>query len=170
VLLLSARMGALAQRIGPRLPMTVGPLVVAFGLLLFTRVEPGQSYLGAVLPGALVFGLGLAITVAPLTSAVLAAVDDHHLGVGSGVNNAVARVAGLLAVAVLPAVAGIDTGSAAGVSDGFTTAMVVAAVLCAAGGGVAFVTVRTARPHAPVTQASVLQPCHAPCVASDKAA
>lgn len=170
MLLLSARAGALAQRIGPRLPMTVGPLVVALGLLLFTRVDPGQSYFSAVLPAALVFGLGLATTVAPLTSAVLAAVDDHHLGVGSGVNNAVSRVAGLLAVAVLPAVAGLDTGSAEGVSDGFATAMVVAAVLCAAGGAVAFLTVRTGRLHAPVTQASVLQPCHAPCVASDRAA
>jgi len=167
---LSARAGALAQRVGPRLPMTVGPLVVALGLLLFTRVEPGQSYLGTVFPAAVVFGLGLATTVAPLTSAVLAAVDDHHLGVGSGVNNAVSRVAGLLAVAVLPAVAGIDTGSVEGVSDGFATAMVIAAVLCVAGGAVAFLTVRTARRHVPVTQASVLQPCHDPCVASDVAA
>ena len=100
---LSSRSGALAQRIGPRLPMTVGPIVIAIGLLLFTRIAPGQSYVGAVLPAAIVFGLGLSCTVAPLTATVLASVDDAELGVASGVNNAAARLAGLLAVAVLPA-------------------------------------------------------------------
>src|SRR4029078_6998999 len=68
MLLLSSRMGALAQRIGPRIPMTVGPIVVGLGMLLFTRVEPGVSYWSAVFPGAVVFGLGLACTVAPLTA------------------------------------------------------------------------------------------------------
>src|SRR5207302_5244156 len=96
MLALSARAGALAQRTGPRLPMTVGPMVVAAGMLLFRRVVPGASYASAVLPAAVVLGLGLSITVAPLTAAVLAAVEERHLGVGSAVNNAVARVAGLV--------------------------------------------------------------------------
>ncbi|MEJ7582658.1 MAG: DHA2 family efflux MFS transporter permease subunit, partial [Acidimicrobiales bacterium] len=108
MLAFSARAGQVAQRIGPRLPMTVGPLVIATGLLLLSRVAPGSGYISSVLPAVVVFGFGLAMTVAPLTSAVLAAVDDHHLGVGSGVNNAVARVAGLLSVALLPAISGLD--------------------------------------------------------------
>ena len=95
--------GALAQRIGPRLPMTVGPLVVAAGTALFALVEPGVSYWEGVFPGAVVLGAGLAITVAPLTATVLGAVEDDHAGVASAINNAVARIAGLLAIAVLPA-------------------------------------------------------------------
>lgn len=132
MLLLSGRAGALAQRIGPRLPMTVGPLVVAVGLLLMMRIRPGTTWVATVLPAAVVFGLGLALTVAPLTAAVLAAVDDRHVGVASGVNNAVARAAQLLAVAVLPAVAGI---TGAGYNDptvltqGFRRAAAVTAVL-----------------------------------------
>lgn len=168
MLALSARAGALAQRVGPRLPMTVGPLVVALGLVLFARIEPGASYATTVLPAAVVFGLGLAFTVAPLTAAVLGAVDDHHLGVGSGVNNAVARVAGLLAVALLPAVAGLDTSSPEGVTGGFGRAMVVAAGVCAAGGLIAFVTVRTARAHETIPTADVSQPCHHPSVTASR--
>jgi len=108
MLLLSARAGALAQRIGPRLPMTVGPLVCALGVMLMLRIGPDASYLFDVLPAVTVFGLGLAATVAPLTATVLASAEDRHAGVASGVNNAVARAAGLLAVAVLPAVAGLS--------------------------------------------------------------
>ena len=114
MLTLSSWSGALAQRIGPRLPMTVGPLGVAAGLLLFSRVGPGTSYFSAVLPAALVFGAGLVLTVAPLTATVLAAVDDARVGVASGVNNAVSRLAGLLAVALLPRLVGLDT---SGVGD-----------------------------------------------------
>jgi EmrB/QacA subfamily drug resistance transporter len=166
MLVLSSRAGVLAQRVGPRLPMTVGPLLVAAGLLLFRRVEPGASYVEAVLPAAIVFGSGLVLTVAPLTSAVLVAVDERHLGVASGVNNAVARLGGLLAVAVLPALAGLDPGSAspAAVSAGFARAMTIAAAACAAGGVVAFATIRRSTPVPAVTQASVDQPCHHPCV------
>ena len=87
---------------GPRIPMTIGPLGVAGGLLLWTRVDAGSTYVGAVLPGAIVFGLGLSLTVAPLTATIMASADEEHLGVASGVNNAVARLAGLLAVALLP--------------------------------------------------------------------
>jgi EmrB/QacA subfamily drug resistance transporter len=111
MLVLSARAGALAGRIGPRRPMTFGPVVVACGLLLMLRIGPGAGYLTHVLPAVIVFGLGLALTVAPLTAAVLGAASSRHAGVASGVNNAVARTAGLLAVAVLPAVTGL-TGAA----------------------------------------------------------
>src|SRR5206468_2936112 len=83
--------GALAQRIGPRLPMTLGPVVAGAGLALLSRVGPGTTYVRAVLPGVAVLGLGLALTVAPLTAAVLAAIDEHHVGVGSAINNATAR-------------------------------------------------------------------------------
>ena len=88
MLALSSRAGALAQRIGPRWPMTIGPVVVGVGLTLLAPIDGGSTYLTGVLPGMVVFGLGLAITVAPLTAAVLAAVDDHHAGVGSAINNA----------------------------------------------------------------------------------
>jgi EmrB/QacA subfamily drug resistance transporter len=111
MLVLSGRSGALAQRIGPRTQLVVGPMVVAAGMLLLTRVTPGASYLGAVLPGIAVFALGLAIVVAPVTATVLAAAPDRYVGVASGVNNAIARSGGLLAIAVLPAVAGL-TGAA----------------------------------------------------------
>jgi hypothetical protein len=151
--------------------MTVGPVVVAVGLLLLSRVHAGASYFSAVLPALVVFGLGLALTVAPLTATVLAAVDEAHLGAGSGVNNAVARIAGLLAVAVLPTAAGIRIGGPAGdFSAGFSRAMVISAVLCLAGAAIAFATIRTATRVAPATQASVLHPCHDPCLAEEPGA
>jgi hypothetical protein len=139
MLLLSPRMGALSGR--PRLPMTAGPIVAGIGLALMARVTPGHGYVGTVLPAVVVFGLGLSITVAPLTSTVLRAVPDDQVGVASGVNNAVARLAGLVAVAVLPIVAGVsDVG---GLGPGFSRAMLFAAALCWVGGVVAFVTIRT---------------------------
>jgi predicted MFS family arabinose efflux permease len=101
---LAKRAGALADRYGPRLFMGVGPLVAAGGIALFQRVGPNAGYLSELLPGMLVFGLGLVLTVAPLTATVLAAVDAHHAGVASGTNNAIARVAGLIAIAALGAV------------------------------------------------------------------
>ena len=91
MLALSARSGALAARIGPRLQMTVGPLLVALGTLLMTRIEAGATYGADVLPAVLVMGLGLATVVAPLSATALAAVADRHAGVGSGVNTTVAR-------------------------------------------------------------------------------
>ncbi|MCU1373644.1 MAG: transporter [Actinomycetia bacterium] len=162
MLVLSSHAGALAQRIGPRLPMTVGPLLVAAGLLWLGQVGPGDRYLSAVLPAVLVFGLGLSTTVAPLTAAVMAAVDEHHLGVGSAVNNAVARLAGLLAVAVLPSVAGVELAGSAGGLPGYGRALGISAALCVAGGTIAAVTIRRGRPTEPTIQASVLQPCHGP--------
>ncbi|MDX3854039.1 MFS transporter [Streptomyces sp. AK02-01A] len=106
-LLLSARSGALGQKIGPRIPLTVGPLLCAGGLLLMLRVGQGSSYLADVLPALLLMGLGLVTLVAPLTATVLASVDTARAGLASGVNNAVARAAGLLAVAALPLLAGM---------------------------------------------------------------
>ena len=94
MLALSARAGQLADRIGPRLPMTIGPLGIAAGLMLVSRVRAEASYLGTILPGLLVFGLGLSLTVAPLTATVLAAASARHAGIASGVNNAISRGAG----------------------------------------------------------------------------
>lgn len=102
--LLSRRFGALTDRVGPRVTMTAGPLVAAAGALLLLRVDETASYLGTLLPAVLVFGLGLAMTVAPLTATVLNAVPERHAGIASGVNNAVARVAGLVAIAAVGAV------------------------------------------------------------------
>lgn len=146
MLVLSPVIGGFAQRVGPRLPMTVGPFVVAGGLALLTRAVPGSSYAAGVLPGVLVFGLGLAVTVAPLTATVLAAVDEQHVGTASGVNNAVARTAGLLAVALLPPVAGLSGDGAGALGAGFARGMLVAAGLCVAGGVVAFLTIDRAVP------------------------
>jgi EmrB/QacA subfamily drug resistance transporter len=101
---LSPRFGAFTARVGPRLPMAAGPIVGGLGLLLLLRVGVDPSYPGEVLPALIVFGLGLSATVAPLTTTVLNAVDERNAGIASGVNNAIARVAGLLAIAVLGAV------------------------------------------------------------------
>jgi EmrB/QacA subfamily drug resistance transporter len=98
---LSRRFGALADRFGPHLFMAGGPLVAAAGLLLFLRVGPDPAYLGELLPALVVFGVGLAMTVAPLTATVLAGADQEHAGVASGVNNAIARVAGLIGIALI---------------------------------------------------------------------
>ena len=104
---LSPRWGRLASGTGPRLPMTLGPIVGGFGLLLLLRVGSGADYLADVLPGILVFGLGLSATVAPLTATVLDSVDERHVGIASGVNNGVSRVAGLLSIAVLGAIVSV---------------------------------------------------------------
>lgn len=101
---LSPRWGRLASGTGPRLPMSAGPIVGGIGLLLLLLVGPSADYPTEVLPGILVFGLGLSATVAPLTATVLDSVEERHVGIASGVNNGVSRVAGLLAIAVLGAV------------------------------------------------------------------
>jgi MFS family permease len=137
MLLLSARMGRLAQRIGPRWPMTIGPLVAGAGLALLARIGFSASYPLDVLPALLVFGLGMSVTVAPLTATVLAAAPHHQVGVASAINNDVARAAGLLAVAVLPGLAGISQHAydhPALLSTGFHHAVFIAAGMCAFGG------------------------------------
>ncbi|MEU0189313.1 MFS transporter [Streptomyces afghaniensis] len=107
MLLLSARSGELADRIGPRIPLTVGPLLCAAGMLLMLRVGPGASYVADVLPALVVLGLGMVTLVAPLTATVLGSVDVSRAGLASGINNAAARAAGLVAVAALPLLAGM---------------------------------------------------------------
>ena len=156
--LLSSQAGALAQRIGAQLPMTAGPIIAAGGLLLLAGSRPHDGYLTAVLPGVLVFGAGLTLTVAPLTAAVMAAVDARHLGVGSAINNATARIGGLLAVAVVPGLAGLTAASShlAGVSlnDGFTASMRIGAGMLVAGGVIAALTIRRVAPADPPTTAA----------------
>jgi EmrB/QacA subfamily drug resistance transporter len=101
---LSPRFGKIATGIGPRVPMSIGPIVGGIGLLMLMRVNADPNYLTQVLPAILVFGLGLSATVAPLTATALNSVEERHVGIASGINNGVARVAGLLAIAVLGAV------------------------------------------------------------------
>lgn len=148
MLLLSARAGALADRIGPRPLMTVGPLLAAGGFLLATRVGPGASYLTDVLPATVALGLGLSATVAPLTATVLASADEHHAGIASGINNAVARSAGLLAVAIVPVAAGLggaDYTNAAVFDAGFRRSMLIGAALLVAGAVLSALLVRPPR-------------------------
>jgi EmrB/QacA subfamily drug resistance transporter len=143
MLALSGYAGSLGQRIGPRIPMTVGPILMSVAFLLMLRITPGASYVAAVLPGVVVLGLGLVATVAPLTATVLSSVEDHHAGVASGVNNAVARSAQLVAVAAIPLAAGI-TGDVyrdpVAFESGFRTAMWISAALAAIGSVIAFIT------------------------------
>jgi hypothetical protein len=159
---LSARIGRLSQRIGPRLPMTIGPIVAGVGFVLLGRLSPGSHYWTDLLPAVAVFGLGMAFTVAPLSTAVLAAVEDRHKGLGSGVNNAVSRIAGLLAVALLPTAAGFaSAGSITGAvfQSGYHRAMWIAAALCWTGGLVSFVTIRQSTPVRAVPHPNVQQGC-----------
>lgn len=145
MLLLSARSGALAARIGPRLQMTVGPVVIAIGLALFARVGASGSYVTDVLPAVLVWSFGLAINVAPLTATVLSAVPAENAGAASAVNNDVSRAAGLIAVAVLPAAAGLTAASylhKAEFTAGFHTAMFISAGVCLGGALLAGLTIR----------------------------
>lgn len=107
MLLFSSKAGALGSRIGPRWPMTVGPLVAAAGMLLMLRIGEDASFWTDVLPASVVFGAGITVLVAPLTTAVLAAAPMEQTGIASGINNAVARTASLLAVAAIPPIAGI---------------------------------------------------------------
>ncbi|MFJ1808668.1 MULTISPECIES: MFS transporter [unclassified Streptomyces] len=149
MLLLSARSGELAEHIGPRIPLTVGPLLCAAGMLLMLRVGPGASYAADVLPAVLVLGCGMVALVAPLTATVLASVDVSRAGVASGVNNAAARAAGLVAVAALPLLTGMSAEayrSATAFDDAFGRAMVLCAGVLVLGAVVAFATVRRPAP------------------------
>ena len=128
-------MGGIAERIGPRLPLTVGPLLVAGGFLLGLRITEGSDYWTTILPSLLVVSAGMAVTVAPLTSAVMAAVDDKHTGTASGLNNAVSRTGNLFAVALLGGVLAL---SGAALFDGFHTALRVMAATAAAGAAISF--------------------------------
>jgi EmrB/QacA subfamily drug resistance transporter len=160
MLLLSARAGELAQRTGPRWLMTAGPGIAAAGLFLATRIGHNASYLADVLPSVALFGLGLSATVAPLTATVLASAEVRHAGVASGVNNAVARAAGLLAVAGLPLAVGL-TGSGYHQSGllhpAFQRAMVICGFLLVAGGVLSALTIDN-KVLRPVPERPVPQP------------
>lgn len=162
MLVFSRAVGGLAQRIGPRVPMTLGPLCAAAGFALLSRAVPGSNYLTGVLPGVTAFGFGMAITVSPLTAAVLAAVDERYVGVASGANNALSRLATLLAVAVLPLAAGLDTTGTGPLGAGFTRAMLICAGLCVLGGLVAFATIERPVRVAPKLPAGLHQSCQPP--------
>jgi EmrB/QacA subfamily drug resistance transporter len=149
MLTLSGYAGSLSERIGARIPMTVGPLFMAGGFLLMMRVKPGADYFTDVLPSVVVLGIGLVCTVAPLTATVLSSVEDHHAGVASGVNNAIARSAQLMAVAAIPLAAGITGDSYRDpelFSEGFQMAMWISAALAAAGAVLAWFTIAERKP------------------------
>ncbi|MBA6439632.1 MULTISPECIES: DHA2 family efflux MFS transporter permease subunit [Streptomyces] len=146
MLLLSARSGELGKRIGPRIPLTVGPLLCAAGMLLMTRAGVGAVYWRDILPALLVLGLGMVVVVAPLTATVLASVDVARAGLASGVNNAAARAAGLVAVAALPLLAGMGPEayrSADAFSSTFRRAMPICAGVLLLGALLAWRTVRS---------------------------
>jgi len=137
MLMASSTSGKFAQRNGPRWQLVLGPIVIGLGMLMLRNAAPGATYLTGVLPGVLVFGLGLAAVVAPVTATVLASAPDHHAGVASGVNNAVARTGSLLAMAVLPAAVGLtgeDYRNPAVMTSGWQLALVLCAVAAIAGG------------------------------------
>jgi MFS family permease len=143
--LFASRGGALASRIGPRLPMALGPVVCAVGTICLVWVGAGTSYWTGVLPGVVIFGAGLALLVAPLTATVLAAAPDHNAGIASGINNAAARAGSLLAVAALPAVVGLsgdDYQNPAAFTGGYRSAMWICAGLLLVGGIVSGMLIR----------------------------
>jgi EmrB/QacA subfamily drug resistance transporter len=162
MLLFSPQAGALGERIGPRIPMTVGPLVLAAGMVLLAGIERGDDYPEAVLPGVIVFGVGMTIFVAPLTAAVLGALPDERAGIASAVNNAAARLAQLLASTALPAAAGLSATTAVApgaFSDGYRTAMLIAAAIAALGGLISWATIRGGRQRAAPRHPSATQAC-----------
>ncbi|MET0523158.1 MAG: MFS transporter [Nocardioides sp.] len=145
MLFLASRGGALGARIGPRIPMTFGPIVMAVGVFLLLGVGEDVNYLVDVLPGLTVFGLGLALMVASLTATVLAAAPDEHAGIASGVNNAVARAGSLLAVAALPALVGLggeEYADPQAFDAAYGSAMMISAGLLVLGGVVSWFTIR----------------------------
>ncbi|MEV4237950.1 MFS transporter [Nocardia sp. NPDC049737] len=161
MLVLSAPAGRWAQVHGARIPMTLGPLLAALGLVLLLRIGPDTTYLTDVLPGVLVFGLGLSVLVAPLTGAVLGAVPASEAGIASGVNNAVARTAQLLAVAALPGLAGISGSLSDPVEfdRGFGVAMWICVGLLVAGALIAAVLLRAPRRAATLDNVDCMPQC-----------
>ncbi|MDQ6716172.1 MAG: MFS transporter [Actinomycetota bacterium] len=149
LLFFAAKGGELSARIGPRVPMSLGPLVCAVGVALLSRVEAGSSYWLGVLPGVLFFGAGLALLVAPLTATVLAAAPDRYAGIASGINNALARAGSLLAVAALPAAVGLsgaDYQRAPVFSSAYAAAMLICTALLVLGGLVSWLLIRNPGP------------------------
>ncbi|GAB2612672.1 MFS transporter [Paractinoplanes abujensis] len=164
MLVLSARAGALSQRTGPRILMTVGPLICAVALVMMSRIGAGAGYWVDVLPAVVIFGLGLSTLVAPLTATALGALEDSYAGIASGVNNAVARAAGLLSVAVLPLAAGLGGGNltdAGQLHPVYRNTMLICAGLMVAGALLAYLLVPRRLPaHTPAR--SFCDPCAPP--------
>lgn len=133
--LASPLMGKLAVRLGPKIPLTIGPIVVGAGLLLGTRIAEDQAYWTHAFPAILVMSIGMALAVAPLTSTVLAAVEKHQTGMASGLNSAVARLGGLIAVALVGAVL---VGGGEAMLKPFATALMVMGMIAALGGAASF--------------------------------
>jgi len=139
---LSPRFGALAGKFGPRLFMALGPFVAALGFLFMAQFQPNDSYWVHLLPGVLLFALGLSLTVSPLTSAVLGDVDTRHAGVASAVNNAISRVAGLINVAVIGVITGPHLGT-----DGFHKVLWVTALLMVVGSTISAIGIQNHKPQ-----------------------
>lgn len=166
MLLLSARSGEIGARIGPRIPLTVGPLLAAGGLLLLTRAGPGAVYWRDILPALIVLGMGLVAFVAPLTATVLAAVDVDRAGLASGVNNAIARAGGLIAVAALPLLAGFGPESYRSATEfdaAFQRAMPICAGVMVLAALVAWATVRAPREGVPEEKHACTPECKVHC-------
>ena len=145
LLVLSPTAGRLASRIGPRVPMIAGPLIAAAGVAWMSGIRAGVTYPAAILPPTVLFGLGLALTVAPLTATAMSALDDEHAGLASGVSNAVTRAAQLLAVSTLPLLAGMSGLTEIGgeqLSAGFARATWIGAAALVAGAAIVAVTIR----------------------------
>ncbi|MBJ7354018.1 MAG: MFS transporter [Thermoleophilaceae bacterium] len=141
MLFFSARSGAVAQRIGPRLPLTVGPLVIAASLLAMHTIDIDSNYLSGVLPCVVLLAVGLVIVVAPVTATTLASAPDERAGVASAVSNAVSRTGQLFAIALLPALGGLqgnDYDVPGAIVSAFQTAVLFSAVLCAIGAAIAW--------------------------------
>lgn len=174
LLVLSAPSGRLAQRIGPRLQMSLGPIIVAVGVALLGRIDASGNYLTEVLPAASMFGLGLAITVAPLTSTAMSSAPPRRAGIASAINNTVARTGSLLFVAVLPPLAGITGASYLHPSQfqtGFHAATIIASLVCAAGGVLAGFTISNPRVEPPVAERAEFScPISAPPLRTEEAA
>jgi EmrB/QacA subfamily drug resistance transporter len=157
MILLSGKFGALGQRIGPKLPMTVGPLIVAVAMAWMAQIHDGRSYWTFVLPSVLLWGVGLSMVVAPLTSSALAAADQTFVGVASAINNAASRVGQAFAIALLPVLAGMSSSASLSGSEfqeGYPRALYIASALCALSAVVALLFV-SGRPH---QQASASSP------------
>ena len=163
MLAFSAQAGALGERLGPRIPMAAGPMVAAVGVAALTRVGSGATYLGDVLGPVTLFAIGLTLTVTPLTATALNAVPQQQAGLASGVNNAVARTGGLLLVALLPVLAGLDAhgfSDASTLEPAFRTAMTICATLLAAGGLVSAALIRSPRRPEPPPEPELSCPRH----------
>ena len=142
---LSGRFGALSQRVGPKIPMTVGPLLVSVALVGMAQIHDGSTYLTFVLPRILIWGLGLSMIVAPLTSAALACAPQDFVGVASAINNAASRVGQALAIAALPALAHISSSASLGGADfqrGYPRALHISAALCLSSAVIALLFIR----------------------------